>query len=83
MLTQKIRIFPNNEQEEVLWFLSEGCRLLYNFALSERKTAWKETNESITYTMQQNQLPELKKEYPEYGMVYSKGFADDSTHIGC
>jgi len=72
MLTQKIRIFPDKEQEEVLWFLSEHCRLLYNFALSERKTAWKENNESITYTMQQNQLPELKKKYPKYSMVYSK-----------
>ncbi|WP_197050630.1 RNA-guided endonuclease TnpB family protein [Methanobacterium sp. SMA-27] len=70
MLTQKIRIFP--DKEEVLWFLSEHCRLLYNFALSERKTAWKENNESITYTMQQNQLPELKKKYSKYGMVYSK-----------
>lgn len=72
MLTQKIRIFPDKEQKEVLWFLSEHCRLLYNFALSERKTAWKEKNESITYTMQQNHLPELKKKYPKYNMVYSK-----------
>ena len=52
MLTQKIRIFPNNEQEEVLWFLSEGCRLLYNFALSERKTAWENNKETISYTTQ-------------------------------
>ena len=72
MLTQKIRIFPNNEQEEVLWFLSEGCRLLYNFALSERKTAWENNKETISYTTQQNQLPELKKKYPKYSMVYSK-----------
>ena len=72
MLTQKIRIFPDKEQEEVLWFLSEHCRLLYNFALSERKTAWENNKETISYITQQNQLPELKKEYTEYGMVYSK-----------
>ncbi|MBZ2165488.1 zinc ribbon domain-containing protein [Methanobacterium spitsbergense] len=46
MLTQKIHIFPDKEQEEVLWFLSEYCRLLYNFALSDRKTAWKNNKET-------------------------------------
>ncbi|WP_342766567.1 helix-turn-helix domain-containing protein [Candidatus Borrarchaeum sp.] len=30
-LTQQIRIFPTPEQEEVLWKLSEKCRLIYNF----------------------------------------------------
>lgn len=72
MLTQKIRIFPSKDQEEVLWFLSERCRLLYNFALHERKTVWKEKHESISYTTQQNNLPQLKKEYQEYRSVYSK-----------
>ena len=70
MLTQKIRIFPSKEQEEVLWFLSERCRLLYNFALNEGKEAWEEGKKFISYRIQQNQLPELKKEYPEYKFVY-------------
>ncbi|MFW9877827.1 MAG: RNA-guided endonuclease InsQ/TnpB family protein [Candidatus Thorarchaeota archaeon] len=35
-LTKKIRIFPSKEQEELLWILSEKCRLIYNFALKER-----------------------------------------------
>jgi putative transposase len=70
-LTQNIRIFPKPEQEAVLWRLSERCRLLYNFALSERKQASK-LGESIGYIKQQNDLPELKRRYPEYGWVYSK-----------
>ncbi|MFX1357044.1 MAG: helix-turn-helix domain-containing protein, partial [Promethearchaeota archaeon] len=40
LLTQKIRIWPSLEQEQVLWDLSEKCRLLYNFALQERKQDW-------------------------------------------
>ena len=72
MLTQKIRIFPTKEQEKVLWYLSELCRLLYNFALAERREAWKEENKPISYQTQQNQLPQLKKEYPEYKTIYSK-----------
>ena len=70
-LTQKIRIFPTSEQEEVLCKLSERCRLLYNFALAERIEAWKQ-GKSVSYRKQQNDLPELKRKYPEYGWVYSK-----------
>jgi len=71
-LTQPIRIFPTPEQEQVLWLLSEKCRLLYNFALAERKASWKNGVKGITYTKQQNELPKLKEKYPEYKWVYSK-----------
>jgi putative transposase len=71
-LTQKIRIFPTIEQEDVLWILSEKCRLLYNFALGHRNDVYKETGSSVTYNMQQDELPEIKKKYPEYEWVYSK-----------
>ncbi len=78
-LTQKIRIFPTQVQSHLLWILSEKCRLIYNFALCERIKKW-ETNQEkleenrtyITYKVQQNKLPLLKKKYPEYTWVYSK-----------
>jgi len=70
-LTQKIRIFPTPEQEEALYKLSERCRLLYNFALAERIDAWKQ-GKRVGYRKQQNDLPEIKRRYPEYGWVYSK-----------
>ncbi len=79
MLTRKIRITPTPEQEQVLWDLSEKCRLLYNFALAERNQNWeanlehpKEERTYITYLKQQNALPSIKKQYPEYVWVYSK-----------
>ncbi|KKW12576.1 MAG: Transposase [Candidatus Gottesmanbacteria bacterium GW2011_GWB1_49_7] len=71
-LSQRIRIFPTPEQEDVLWHLSERCRLAYNFALSERKTAWEKDSRSVGYMKQQNDLPMLKQKYPEYGWVHSK-----------
>jgi putative transposase len=70
-LTQKIRIFPTPEQEETLCKLSERCRLLYNFALAERIEAWKD-GKRVGYRKQQNDLPEIRRRYPEYGWVYSK-----------
>jgi len=71
-LTQKIRIFPTKEQEEILWILSEKCRLIYNFALTERIDSWKNKGEYVSYFKQQNDLPIIKEKYPEYRWVYSK-----------
>ncbi|WP_321416580.1 helix-turn-helix domain-containing protein [uncultured Methanomethylovorans sp.] len=70
-LTLPIRIQPIPEQESVLWDLSEKCRLIYNFGLSERRDAYKNKNR-INYVEQQNKLPKLKKRFPDYKWVYSK-----------
>ncbi len=77
--TYKIQVYPNEEQQKGLWVLSEKCRLLYNFALAERKNDWNENKalpskerEYVRYIDQQNQLPALKRKHPEYGWVYSK-----------
>jgi putative transposase len=72
ILNYKIRIFPTKLQEKVLWDLSEKCRLLYNFALAERKFLFKEYNLRVAYHEQQNALPRLKAHYPAYKWVYSK-----------
>lgn len=71
-LTRKVIIKPSKEQETVLWALSEQCRLVYNFALSERKEAWKTEKKSISYIDQQNKLPGIKEEFPNYKQVNSK-----------
>ncbi len=85
-LTKKIRVFPTPDQEEVLCYLSERCRLLYNFALAERRKEWElnnlkddfdvfpwgKTSYSVDYKKQQNDLPNLKEKYPKYKAVYSK-----------
>lgn len=79
LLTRKIRITPTLEQAQVLWALSEKCRLLYNFALAEHRNQWttnrtkpKTERSYITYIQQQNALPTFKEHYPEYTWVYSK-----------
>jgi putative transposase len=70
-LTQQIRIDVTPYQENVLLDLSEKCRLIYNFGLTERKKSF-DKGEFITYNKQQNDLPEIKKKYKEYNWVYSK-----------
>ncbi|MFO8110240.1 MAG: helix-turn-helix domain-containing protein [Thermoplasmata archaeon] len=60
-LTQQIRIRPTEAQEDVLNVLSEKCRFIYNFALKERKRAFKDYHKRISYIEQQNQLPKTKE----------------------
>jgi len=71
-LAQKVKIEPTLEQEDVQWILSEKNRLVYNFFLADRIKAYEETGVDLTYQIQQDYLPELKKKYPEYGWVNSK-----------
>ncbi|WP_225419999.1 helix-turn-helix domain-containing protein [Methanohalophilus profundi] len=70
-LTLPIHIRPTPEQESVLWDISEKCRLVYNFGLSERRDAYK-NKIRISYVKQQNGLPDLKQKFPDYNWVYSK-----------
>lgn len=75
--TTKIRIFPTEKQIELLWILSEKCRLIYNFGLQERIENWeknkdkdKEDRKYISFYDQNNKLPILRNEkYPEYQWV--------------
>jgi putative transposase len=76
-VTSKIKIAVTPDQEDVLWHLSEKCRLVYNFALAERNRNYQENKDRVDktyigYVQQANALPELKKKYPEYTWVYSK-----------
>src|SRR3989338_9917922 len=71
-LAQQIKIRTSPAQEIVLQALSEKCRLIYNFALKERKEAFEQNIKGINYVKQQNDLPQLKNQFPEYTWVYSK-----------
>lgn len=58
----KYRIYPTKKQEKKLEQTFELCRELYNAEIEERKNAYEEKGKSISYTAQQNQLPEIKKQ---------------------
>jgi putative transposase len=48
----KYRLYPTAEQERTLAEMLETHRRLYNRALAERKPAWEERQESVSYGMQ-------------------------------
>ena len=71
-LTKKVRIYPTPEQIDVLWQISERCRIVYNMAIADRQDNWKNNRKYTSYIDQQNKLPEFKKRNPEIAQVYSK-----------
>ena len=52
------------------------CRYLYNWSLSERIEEFQNSENTISYNIQQNNLPELKKERPWFKCVHSQVLQD-------
>lgn len=50
----------------------ESCRVLYNCALEQRKTAYKQFKISLNYNTQAKELKTLKKYVSEYKEIYSQ-----------
>ena len=71
-MAKKIQIYPTEEQESVLWEISEKCRVVYNLALADRQNTWHNEKRSVKYIEQQNKLPDFKDRNPEFKTVYSK-----------
>jgi putative transposase len=71
-LTYKYRIYANQETLRNACNWINICRNLYNWALEQRITAYKEYGFGLSYSDQQNELPELKKRIPEYTQVGSQ-----------
>ncbi len=59
----KFRIYPTEEQIELIE-KNFGCtRFIYNYFLDQRIKTYKSEGKGTSYTKQQNQLPKLKKEF--------------------
>jgi putative transposase len=71
---EKLRPTPTQEREmeRVLW----RCRTLYNTALEQRITLWRQRGVSLTRYRQEAELKALRAEMPEYGAVHSHALQD-------
>jgi putative transposase len=56
----KYRLYPTDEQDRALAEMLETHRRLYNRALAERKTAWEERQESVSYGQQAAHLKDKR-----------------------
>jgi len=62
--TFKYRLYPTNEQEQALAEMLTTHRHLYNRALAERKTAWEERQEAVSYGQQSAHLKDERTTNP-------------------
>ncbi len=72
----KFRLYPTRKQVQVLAWMLDRCRELYNAAVQERRDAYRMTGKSITYYDQANQLPEIKEIRGEYQDIHSQVLQD-------
>ena len=72
----KLRLYPSQEKQYQINQIREICLWLYNFLGKERIKAWKENKTIITYSQQQNLLPQLKETYPDLKTVHSQTLQD-------
>jgi putative transposase len=77
----KYKLKPTPEQErqleEVLW----RCRTLYNTALDQRITLWKQRGVTLSVYGQMAELPDLKAAFPDYAAIHSQVLQDVLTRL--
>jgi len=72
----KFRLYPKYHQKETIDRWLDLLHTLYNAALQQRIMAYKNNHVTQTYNKQQSELPELKKQLPEYSEIYAQVLQD-------
>lgn len=71
MKTYKFKLKLTKKQENTCDSWINSCRSLYNLALNERIMVYEMRKKSVSKYDQYNQLPDLKRQFPWLGEVYS------------
>jgi putative transposase len=75
-LAYRYRLYPNKAQQAKLNEWLESLRLLYNFALAERRDAHKEEKRIVSVYEQRRSLPDLKQRFSQYADVNAQVLQD-------
>lgn len=76
MKTYKFKLKPTRKQEQTFESWLSTCRALFNLSLQQKITAYEMRRITVSKFDQYNQLPELKKDFPWFGEVYSDTLQD-------
>ena len=76
----KAKLSQQTEQNALHWL--SLCQKLYNVALEQRINAYKRCGGSLSTFSQVNELPELKKEFPEFKQVGSQTLQESIERLG-
>jgi len=71
-LSYRYRLYPTASQEAKLEEWLESLRLLYNFALAERRDTYRAESRSVSVYQQKRNLPGLKQRFGRYAGIHSQ-----------
>jgi putative transposase len=74
--TSQEKLKPTPQQERALAAILWRCRRLYNTALEQRITLWRQRGVSLTRYQQEAELKDLRAELPEYASIHSHVLQD-------
>ena len=80
MRTYRFRIYLTSRQVNMLNSTLNLCRELYNAMLQQRIYALR-SKQHVNYNSQQNELPELKKAFPEFRNIHSLAIQDVAHRV--
>lgn len=78
----KVRLYPNNQQQEALSQSFGNCRWLWNYCLNLMNATYKETGKGLSGYQVKKQIPELKKEYEWLKLTYSQCLQSVCLNLG-
>ncbi|MGL5874901.1 MAG: RNA-guided endonuclease InsQ/TnpB family protein [Xenococcaceae cyanobacterium] len=78
----KIRLYPNNQQQEALSQSFGNCRWLWNYCLNLMNKTYKETGKGLSGYAVKKQIPQLKKEYEWLKSTYSQCLQQVCLNLG-
>ena len=78
----KVRLYPNNQQQEALSQSFGNCRWLWNYCLSLMNQTYKDTGKGLSGYALKKQIPQLKKEHQWLKLTYSQCLQQVCLNLG-
>ena len=78
----KIRLYPNNQQQQALSQSFGNCRWLWNYCLSMMNQTYQDTGLGLSGYEVKKQIPQLKKEHEWLKLTYSQCLQQACLNLG-
>ena len=78
----KIRLYPNNQQQQALNQAFGNCRWLWNYCLNLMNQTYIDTGKGLSGYEVKKQIPQLKKEYEWLKLTYSQCLQQVCLNLG-
>lgn len=77
----KFRIYPNKDQESLIWKHINACRFVYNWSLEQKIKAYESEGKRLTCFDLNKMLPSLKEEQPWLKEVNSQSLQQTNKNL--